>query len=217
MSLSPARLNSDLPAAHEEQSVKVGEVPQESDPLKKDHSTTPPSSPPVYSRQRTMATDSQDMPPPTAPASKLARKRSRGEEATVTIDSSANVVDDFDPLASQDQEDATDFTAANMPNVQRQRLLKSSRPAPTSAQGGGQQHPKQPQQEPRIEDNQLDSEMTTASNDPGLPEDQLEDLDWSEMESRYHSKMTVLQDREKENFQELNNLIAVKLSANFIP
>lgn len=225
MSLSAEEENSELPASRVEENVKLEDEPQRSELPRTEHSTTPPSSPPVF--HRTMASQSQDMPPPTAPASK-ARKRSRGEAAEVAInvpDSSSNLFNDLDPFSTQeqDQDATTNFTAANMPNIQNGGQTQSSQPAATSAQTAEVAHrqrkseqrafkntaPKQSRTDPRSEEAEPESDMTTASNDPGLPEDQLDDYDWNELENRYHDRLAVLQDQERENFQELSNLISV--------
>lgn len=225
MSMSSGPVDGDVVASHSSQNVKVEEVLQESDPLKTVPSTTPPSSPPVL--QKAMESQSQEMPPPVAPASKT-RKRSRGEsvDAAITVpDSSASAVDDIDSLASQDmEEDTTTDTAATV--MQNQRLARSSRPASPSAQSAEtslRQHatartgkptttaapPKQAQQEPGSDEREPGSDMTTISNDPGLPEDQLESYDWSGLEHRYHLKCAELHNREQEIFNDLNQLISV--------
>lgn len=230
MSLSSEPVNSDLLAnSHDPQNVKVEQVLQDSDALETERTTTPPSSPPVYEKQEQMAPQSQEMPPPTAPASKT-RKRSRGESVDVAIrvpDSSATTADDIDPLASQDKErdSTTDSTATVMQN---QRLARSSQQAPPSAQPvetsqrqrttaraekASKTAPSRPaQEEIRNEASEPYSDLTTASNDPGLPEDPLEDYDWSELETRYHDRMSEMHATEEQIFRDLNDLIAVKLS-----
>lgn len=231
MALSSGQVSGDLTASHDSQHVKEEEVPQYSDALKTELTTTPPSSPPELSKA--MASQSQEMPPPAAPASKT-RKRSRGESADIAIhvpDSSASVDVDIDPLASQDKEQdtSTDSTAAIMQN---QRLARSSQPAPTSAQNAEPSRrqrtaaksdktekssktalPAKPaQQETCSDECEPDSDMSTSSDDPGLPQDRIEYYDWSDLEHRYHQSLAEVHGREQKLFSQLGELIAVTLS-----
>lgn len=220
MSLPSEPVHSDLTTSHDAQIVKVDGVPQNSD-TQKTEASTPPSSPPIY--QEEMSLQSQEMPPPAAPASKT-RKRSRGE-ADVTInvpDSSATPADDFDPFASQDDEQSTTTDSAATIK-QNQRQIRSSQPAPPSAQNTRTTaQPKktsksgpsqQAQQESRNDENEGGSDETTASNDPGLPEDPLEEYDWNELENRYHDRLAEQHEREQAIFDHLGKLVAVILSA----
>jgi hypothetical protein len=53
--------------------------------------------------------------------------------------------------------------------------------------------------------------MSSASNDPGLPEDQIEYVDWSDLENRYHNSMAEMQKLENDIFDDLQGLISVTL------
>lgn len=237
MSLSSGLVDSDVLVADEPQQVEV-EVEgllQQSDALKAEPSTTPPSSPPVL--QESMASQSQDMPPPGTPASKT-RKRSRGESADLAInvpDSSASAIDDVDSLASQ-QDKEQDSTTNSAPTImQNQRLARSSQSAPTSAQSAELAHrqhaatrpgkppktaappPKKAQQEARSHEREPESDVATVSHEPGLPEDPIEFCDWSELEHRYHLKCSELRNQELEIFSDLTQLVSVKLPAYICP
>lgn len=62
------------------------------------------------------------------------------------------------------------------------------------------------------DDNNHDIESNTGSSDIGDPQDKIEDLDWTDLEQRYHDKMRQLNETEQSIMSEFHGLCQVSIA-----